>query len=356
MFSISLFSKKVYKYIDEKELLYEEYIYGLVRVVEKRDTYTAGHSERVAKYAEMIAESMGYSEKDCHIIHRAGMLHDIGKVAIPDSIFLKPTRLNEDEYKMIQEHVSMSYEMLKNISIFDEIREIVRDHHEHYDGSGYPRGLIGEDTPMLAQILTLADSFDAMTTDRIYKGRKSVKEALAEIALLSGKQFNPKVVQAALSVLRGSIIDQTYHQHPKTLLERERFSYFYKDALTDVFNEEYLRSDIDSVRTSPIVAWLSLHNFHLFNKKNGWSAGDELLKKLTSALKIKHRNSLKIYRFYGDNFLILLENSDEVGEIRDAIETLLGSTNIEYELKVNYDIAQEKESIERFEDVLKKLF
>lgn len=356
MFSISLFAKKLYKYIDEKELLYEEYIYGLVGVVEKRDTYTAGHSSRVANYAEMIAEKMNYSEYDCHLLHRAGMLHDIGKVAIPDSIFLKPSQLTDAEYKLIQEHVEMSYEMLKNISIFDEIKEIVRDHHEHYDGSGYPRGLIGEDTPMLAQILTLADSFDAMTTDRIYKGRKSVKEALLEIARLSGKQFNPKVVQVALDVLRDVVVDDTKHQNPETLLEKERFSYFYKDALTDVYNEEYLRSNIKKIINYNVVTWLSLKEFHAYNKKHGWSAGDKILQELSHVIKSNCRDSLQVYRFYGDNFLALLDTQEEFEILKEHVDNVLSKENITYELKIGSATELEKENIESVEDVLKKLF
>jgi len=354
--SISIFSKKLYKYIDEKELLYEEYIYGLVGVVEKRDTYTAGHSSRVAKYAEMIAQEMGYSEYDCHILHRAGMLHDIGKVAIPDSVFLKPSKLTDGEYKLIQEHVEMSYEMLKNISIFDEIKEIVRDHHEHFDGGGYPRGLIGDDTPMLAQILTLADSFDAMTTDRIYKGRKSVKEALLEIAKLSSKQFNPKIVQVALLILKDIVIDHTKHQNPETLLEKERFSYFYKDALTDVYNEEALRLDIKNIVEEKFVVWLSLKNFHSYNKKNGWSAGNIVLQELSNILKSKCKDPLHIYRFYGDNFLILLNKAEVFEVLKESIDDVLKKKEVMYELKISVSRVTKNRDLESLEDVLKKLF
>ena len=356
IFSIYLFLKKIYSYIDEKELLYEEYIYGLVSVVEKRDTYTAGHSSRVAEYAEMIARNMGFSEYECHILHRAGMLHDIGKVAIPDSVFLKPSKLTSDEYKLIQEHVTMSYEMLKNISIFDEIKEIIRDHHEHYDGSGYPRGLLGEDTPMLAQILTLADSFDAMTTDRIYKGRKTVKEALQEIAKLSGKQFNPKVVQSALVVLKDVVIERSHSQSPETLLEKERFSYFYKDALTDVYNEEYIRLDIKNVQSAQVVSWLALHKFHDYNKKYGWNAGDRVLQELADMIKHKCKNSLHVYRFHGDNFLILLHTQEEFETLSKFIEETLDPKGIDYSYKKSDIEPIRREKLENLEDVLKKLF
>jgi diguanylate cyclase (GGDEF)-like protein/putative nucleotidyltransferase with HDIG domain len=354
--SIYFFSKKIYTYIDEKEVLYEEYIYGLVSVVEKRDTYTAGHSSRVAHYAEMIARHMGFSEEDCHLLHRAGMLHDIGKVAIPDSVFLKPSALTTEEYKLIQEHVNMSYEMLKNISIFDEIKEIVRDHHEHYDGSGYPRGLLGKDTPMLAQILTLADSFDAITTDRIYKGRKSVKEALEEIKKCSGKQFNPKVVDSALVVLKDVILEDNHHQFPQTLLEKERFSYFYKDALTDLYNEEYIRLDIKNIQDSPEVAWLALHKFHKYNKTHGWNLGDKVLQELANIIKQKCKTSLQVYRFHGDNFLILLHNTQEYETLKTYIDDVLKGKEIEYSFKKSLLKPSQRKKMENLEDILKTLF
>jgi putative nucleotidyltransferase with HDIG domain len=353
--AIFLFSKKLYKYIEEKELLYEEYIYGLVNVVEQRDSYTAGHSKRVAQYAQKIAKAMGYSEYDCHILHRAGMLHDIGKIAIPDAVFLKPSRLSNEEYKLIKEHVEISYDMLKGISIFDDIKEIVRDHHEHYDGSGYPRGLIGEDTPMLAQILSLADAFDAMTTDRIYKGRKSVQEALSEIAQLSAKQFHPKVAQVAIETLSDVHIDDSKDQSPKTLLEKERFSYFYKDLLTNVFNEEYLRTDINKIRECKVACWLSLKAFHRFNKVNGWHAGDKLLQELANIIKHDCGDTLHVYRFYGDNFLILLENTIEAEKIRKKVDLLLENYDVEYDFKVS-SVSVMQGDVGSLEDVLEKLF
>jgi len=354
--SISFFAKRIYKYIDEKETLYEEYIYGLVSVVEKRDTYTAGHSTRVADYAELIAKEMDYSEHDCHILHRAGMLHDIGKVAIPDSVFLKPTKLSNHEYKLIQEHVTMSYEMLKNISIFDEIKEIIRDHHEHYDGNGYPRGLTGDDTPMLAQILTLADSFDAMTTDRIYKGRKSIKEAILEIAKLSGKQFNPKVVKAALIALKDITIDDTKHQNPKTMLEVERFSYFYKDVLTGAYNEYYLRSNLHSFNKCKYLCWISLKHFHEFNKENGWSSGDKVLQELSNVILYGCKDENMVYRFYGDNFFILLNEEEDISRLKIKVENILTLKKISYSLKTASLLDVDMYEMEGLEDVIKKFF
>ena len=135
------------------------------------------------------------------IINTIGDNH-IGKVAIPDSVFLKPTKLLQNEYALIQEHVVMSYEMLKDISIFDEIKEIVRDHHEHYDGKGYPGGQKGDNIELGARILAVADSFDAMTTKRSYANALSLDEAIEELKKCSGTQFDPQVVEAFINLLK----------------------------------------------------------------------------------------------------------------------------------------------------------
>jgi len=353
---IHYFIKKTYKYIDEQEEMYEQYIYGLVSIVEKRDTYTAGHSTRVATYAELIAKNMKFSEEDIHILHRAGMLHDIGKIAIPDSVFLKPSKLTQEEYKLIQEHVIMSYEILNKISLFDDIKEIVRDHHEHYDGSGYPRGLRGDETPILAQILTLADSFDAMTTDRIYKGRKSVQEALDEIERLSGKQFNPEVVQVALQALKNITIEDIHHQKPQNMLERERFSYFYKDALTGLYNETSLAKDIHLIQNYKHVIWISLKGFHNFNKTKGWSAGDELLIEIARILKQTFSKKSMLYRFYGDNFLIFTNDETEIEKLRELLDSNFNDKEIIIDLKQNSKKITAELKIGSLRDVLQKLF
>jgi putative nucleotidyltransferase with HDIG domain len=354
MVAIYLFSRKIYSYIDEKELMYEEYIYGLVSVVEKRDTYTAGHSTRVADYAELIAKEMGLGEYDIHKIHRAGMLHDIGKVAIPDSVFLKPTKLTSNEYKMIQEHVEISYDMLKNISIFDDIKEIVRDHHEHYDGSGYPRGLSGDDIPLLAHILTLADSFDAMTTDRIYKGRKSKAQALREIAKLSSKQFHPDVVKAALVALKDVEINQRGTQKPSTPIEKERFSYFYKDPLTTALNENYLRSHIKNISDAEALLWISLKEFHSYNKVHGWSSGDDVLKQIVNIAD--YSSDIKVYRFFGDNFLYTFSTIEELEKINKELSKLFDEKDIKYSVKISTRNSRDIKDVEILEDALDKLF
>ncbi len=148
---------------------YEHAIHSLVEMIEDRDTYTGGHSERVATYSRDIAKEMGMTEEECQLIYQAGILHDVGKIITPDSILLKPGKLTEQEYSLIKDHVVAGYKILSQVPMYHELAKIVHAHHEHYDGSGYPKGIKGEEIPIGARIMTIADTFDAMTTSRIYK-------------------------------------------------------------------------------------------------------------------------------------------------------------------------------------------
>jgi phosphate/phosphite/phosphonate ABC transporter binding protein len=220
---------------------YEETIISFVKMIEQRDTYTAGHTARVAKYSQMIAQKMGISEDEIQKLTKAAILHDIGKISTPDAVLLKPAKLNDLEYQMIKEHVSVGYEMLKGISIYKELAQIMLHHHERYDGGGYPNGLKGEEIPLLSAIMSVADAFDAMTSTRIYKKSKSVAQAIEEISQLRAKQFHPDVVDAAVEVLKEVNVAPNINQNPTNEIERERLAYFYKDALTGFYNESYLK-------------------------------------------------------------------------------------------------------------------
>lgn len=250
---------------------YEQTLVSMVEMIEERDTYTAGHSKRVAEYSKKIAQQMGYSEQECTKLYQAGILHDIGKVATPDTVLLNPKTLNAIEYKLIQEHVVVSYNLLKNIPMFKDLADIVRSHHERCDGKGYPRGLSGEEIEPLSRIMMVADAFDAMTTNRIYKPRKTVSEALSELVSLKLQQFHPEVVDSAVIALRDIKIDENISQTPKTKLEEERFAYFYKDTIGNIYNQNYLELILSKNSYEPEYKYMKLftvHSFSQYNKKN----------------------------------------------------------------------------------------
>jgi two-component system, LuxR family, sensor histidine kinase TtrS len=282
---------------------YEETILAFVDMIEQRDAYTAGHTLRVAKYSRKLATYLKIDEVMIHKIEKAAILHDIGKIATPDTILLKPGRLNALEYELIKNHVTAGYKMLSKVKMYAELAEIMKFHHEHYDGRGYPYGLKGDDIPMEAHIMMVADAFDAMTTNRIYKGRLTVQDAISELNKKSGIQFHPSVVGAANHVLVDEVILQTT-QMPQSDLEKQRFSYFFNDNLTGLYNESYLQLMLHQIETQLYVYVVRLHNITSFNKHMSWNKGNELLLSVANQLK-EYFPEAKIFRFEGDDFLIL---------------------------------------------------
>ncbi|MCX6052303.1 MAG: response regulator [Campylobacterales bacterium] len=314
---------------------YEKTLLSMVEMIEDRDTYTAGHSKRVAQYCQKIAQQMGYGEEECAIIYQAGILHDIGKVATPDAVLLNPKGLNEIEYKLIQEHVEVGYKLLGHIPMFASLAEIVHSHHERFDGNGYPRGVQGNEIHPLSRIMMVADAFDAMTTNRIYKARKSVQEALDELIGLKSLQFHPEVVDYALVALKDITIDENISQVPRTKLEQERFAYFYKDRLTNVYNQNYLEivlmknSYEKEFKTMDI---LFLNHFSTYNKQSGWDKGDTFLHVLALSLNEYFKNSL-VFRIFGDDFVVLSKEKVDLAGLNRGLDTLMQDTCIEYKFK-----------------------
>ncbi|MDD2265898.1 HD domain-containing phosphohydrolase [Sulfuricurvum sp.] len=305
---------------------YQNFIEALVNMIEQRDTYTAGHTQRVARYCELIAREMELPEKEIKQLVEAAKLHDIGKVVTPDSILLKPGRLSPLEYELIKEHVAAGYEVLSTVHFYKELAEIMLDHHERYDGSGYPNGKKGGEIPLLGHILAVADSFDAMTTNRIYKPRKEVAESLIELNELSGVWYHPAVVNAACKVLAGLSIDTTISQIGSSALEEERVSYFFRDRLTKLYNEDYFMMMING-RTKHVqpetLDIISLSDFHHYNKKYGWEKGNELIGEFAAYLSEKFPEYV-VFRIWGDRFAIADFKGDMESLLSDSPLTANG--------------------------------
>ncbi len=181
------------------ELNYDETLEALGAALDLRDSETEGHSHRVSLYCFEMAQRMGCSSDQLRQIARGSYLHDIGKIGIPDSILLKPGKLTAEETLMMQTHARIGYDLVCRIAFLAPAAEIVLTHQERFDGTGYPQGLVGEEIPLGARIFAVADTLDAMTSDRSYRQALPFSEARAEIAREAGRQFDPEVVKVFLS-------------------------------------------------------------------------------------------------------------------------------------------------------------
>lgn len=297
---------------NEKIKSYRDFIGMMVDMIEQRDTYTAGHTKRVAEYSTKIAEAMDIPREDIQKLYEAAILHDIGKVVTPDSVLLKPSKLSTLEYELIKEHVTAGYDVLSKVDYYKELAEIIVCHHEKCDGTGYPQGKAKDEIPILGHILAIADSFDAMTTNRIYKTRKTVAEALVELEELSGVWYHPDVVKKAIEVLKDAKPDISIDQIGSTLLDKERLSYFFKDRLTKLFNEDYLLLTLEG-RTHHApptkLTIISLRNFTKYNRAHTWEGGNSLLSEFADYLVEKTKTDL-IFRLWGDKFCVADFNGD----------------------------------------------
>ncbi|WP_165873473.1 HD domain-containing phosphohydrolase [Parasulfuritortus cantonensis] len=313
---------------------YEETILSLVDMIEKRDTYTAGHTRRVAYYCEMIATRMGRSPEEIEKLKRAAILHDIGKIAIPDAVLLKPGKLTALEYDLIKQHAEEGYRTLTGIEMYRELAEIMRYHHERLDGSGYPHGLTDGQIPLLARIMAVADAFDAMTTNRIYKPRKEVPVALDELRQMAGEQFDAEVVEAACAVLGEVQPPSVSDQLPKTALERQRFAYFFDDQLTGVHNASYLQLMLRNglpTRYGHAYAVL-LRDFADLNDSAGWAAGNSALAGFAATLTEAYPEAV-VFRVMGDDFVLLAGRPLDLDGTRLKAASPLAGTPVEVEVR-----------------------
>lgn len=201
---LARFSFKLY--VDEKLQQYKV-INALSAAIEAKDPYTVGHSKRVEEYSELIARKLKLPERRVETIKTAALFHDIGKIGIKDDILQKKGALDDDERRVINSHPEISVHILEDIDFYGDIKDIILCHHERYDGGGYPRGRAGEDIPLEAAIIAVADAFDAMTSDRPYRNGFSFEKAIGIVAEESGRQFNPTAAKAMLGVFSDGALD-----------------------------------------------------------------------------------------------------------------------------------------------------
>ncbi len=204
------YTNELVKARDEIKVLSVEVMEALAHTIDAKDEYTRGHSIRVARYARMIAERMGLSEEQCENIYYRGLLHDIGKIGVPNEIINKPSKLTDAEYDVIKTHPVTGFDILAEIKSRPDLATGARWHHERFDGTGYPDQKSGYDIPIEARIIAVADSYDAMTSNRSYRGYMSQEKVRSELEKNIGTQFDEKVARCMISIIDE---DKDYTMH-----------------------------------------------------------------------------------------------------------------------------------------------
>ena len=207
IFSITEAQYLKYKKVHEHDLsMIVESIETFTGFIDAKDPYTNGHSNRVAQYTKLIAEQMGYEGEELDKVYYVALLHDCGKIGVPDNILGKPGRLTAEEFEIIKSHTTNGSKILSHFKSLPNVNEGARFHHERYDGKGYPEGRKGEDIPLIARMICVADSFDAMNSNRVYRKKLTKEEIIQEIENNRGTQFDPKIADIFLKLIKNGKI------------------------------------------------------------------------------------------------------------------------------------------------------
>lgn len=324
------------------EQLSFEIVSMIASVIEAKDSYTKGHSVRVAEYSALLAAELGWKEEDIQNLKYIALLHDIGKVVIPDAILSKPVRLTDSEYNIIKSHTTMGGDILKDIETINDVASGAKYHHERYDGNGYPCGLCGEDIPEVARIISIADAYDAMNSKRIYRDRLSDEEIRNELVNGRGTQFAPDFLDVFLRLFdEGKLeIDFTDDDKTKTItgegsvlmnqivknIEEETKKTETLDFLTGLLGRrEGENKIIHAMKEKPgCLAFIDLDNLKRTNDTMGHLAGDYALRTVGEVL-IRHGQDAIAARLGGDEFLFYMIGADNKEEVIRNIELIQSS-------------------------------
>jgi len=283
---------------------------ALIKALESRDPYTAGHSQRVALLSRALALSMGLDEDEAEKIYRAAVLHDIGKEGIPDRILLKPGRLTPEEWVYVESHPLISAAIIESVGRFSDLVPMVMYHHTWYNGRGYPGGVAGEDLPLGSRIIAVADAVDAMATDRPYRSRRTDAQIIAELKKGMGTQFDPNAVEEMIRLIESGIISDVMKRVPP--------------SCTFTGGDVWLRA-----KQSDTVLLVDIYGMEYINRKFGRSVGNKIIELVESDLRSLLGND-DVYRIFGDSFVVLPRTSDAkeieavLSDIADKVASILG--------------------------------
>ena len=322
----SIMGAWIYGEIDRKNTKFREdmqqmtiaTIQTIANTIDAKDEYTTGHSRRVSDYSGSIAAELGYSEKEIADIKFIALLHDIGKIGVPDSVLNKPGKLTDDEYQLMKNHTIIGADILKDIGMIPGIDLGAKHHHERYDGKGYPEGLEGDEIPEIARIIAVADAYDAMTSTRIYRNRLDPGVVEEEIEKGIGTQFDPKAGTAMLRLLReGRLIQEEHYEEPKEVREATELlsrvmekqeeqlaTNYMHDELTGAYNRNYgLKLLQETTRQGKGTLFIfDIDQFHVVNETEGYMVGDIYLQTVAKLIDSFREKGI-VARFGADEFV-----------------------------------------------------
>ena len=299
----------------------------LARTIDAKDAYTNGHSYRVAEYSVLLAKELGWTEEEVENLRHAALLHDIGKISIPDSVLNKPMKLTNEEYNVIKSHAAKGGEILKFITAIPGADLVARHHHERYDGAGYPDGLRGDQIPKSARIVAIADAYDAMNSRRIYRKNLSDEIIRGELVNGIGTQFEPEAVEAFIRMLdegrlvigepseklseegaRDDVSSQLLQQVVETMHNQAGVEEY--DALTGLLSRNAGEVQIAEAiqENRGCLAFLDVDYLKKINDTIGHKAGDRLLALVGTVLSECAENSI-VCRLGGDEFLLYMKEA-----------------------------------------------
>ena len=337
------YRKDLQRRLDEKtremERITIQAIMTVANTVDAKDDYTKGHSMRVAAYAEMMAQRLGWSEEEVQNTYYVAMLHDVGKIGVPDAVLNKPFKLTDLEFRLIQGHTIIGAEILKDFKMFPNVNVGAKYHHERYDGKGYPEGLKAESIPLMARIIGLVDSYDAMTSNRVYRRRLSDDIVMQELEKGKGTQWDPDLVDIFISLIKEGALEQQWMQEDEMaspIFDSEKIygvamgNESVLDAPTD-----YLTGVLSKRKGEHEIAMglraaggclmiIDLDHFKQINQNHGHLAGDYALKITADVLRDVCEKDI-VCRTGGDEFIYFAEGMTSrdaaiamVNEILDA--------------------------------------
>ena len=325
-------------------------IQTLAHAIDAKDPYTKGHSTRVSQYSVALAKALGWDDERVNELRFAALLHDIGKIGVPDSILNNPKRLTEVEYDIIKSHTTMGGDILHDRIMIASAEDIARSHHERYDGTGYPRGLAGEEISQGARIVAIADAFDAMSTNRVYRRACDRDHILSELTEGRGKQFDPDFADVFIDLWqRGRLDEITRNDTPEEEEGIEAASALLQEVV-ETFVTQSSADDIDITTGVPsrsageaaiaqsmreqggCFVFFDVDNLKKINDTNGHKAGDKALRLMGDVL-LSNSDGRLCCRLGGDEFLLFMQGTD-----REQAEARVRKILADFERAKNADV------------------